>query len=87
MEELYEKIENLKQTLDAQPWIQEIEKIQREILKDPVLLRQIQMKEKQVQENSMIQEYRHLENQCNFLILEINQYLKEKFREDFHESN
>lgn len=77
MLELLEKIEKLKSTLEKDPTIQELKRVQEEIKKDEKLLVQLKNKEKETENNEKIRKMQLLENQVNFIILEINKRLKE----------
>jgi len=77
MLELLEKIEKLKSTLEKDPTIQELKRVQEEIKKDENLLVQLKNKEKETENNEKIRKMQLLENQVNFIILEINKRLKE----------
>jgi len=72
-----EKIEKLKSTLEKDPTIQELKRVQEEIKKDENLLVQLKNKEKETENNEKIRKMQLLENQVNFIILEINKRLKE----------
>lgn len=87
--ELLEKIAILKEKLDQLEIIANLKAIQQEIREDQALYEQIKKKESVISNNPKIIEYKRLENQVNFLILEINQYLKENFKKDrnYYESN
>ena len=85
MNELIDKVEQLKNTLDATKEIQELKSINEEIMKDKELLEDIKkynetqdekLKEKIIN-HKLFREYRHKETECNILILEINSKLKE----------
>ena len=85
MNELIEEIEKLKQSIDNLDRIKELKKINNEIMKDKELLKNIE-KYNQTQDerlkikiinHKLFREYKHMENECNFLILEINKKLKE----------
>lgn len=90
MLELLEKIDILKKELDKLEVIQNLEKVQLEILNDKELYQKIKNKKQEVLTDSTVIEYKKLENEANFLILEINKYLKQSFQESrrcYHESN
>ncbi|MBQ9019141.1 MAG: hypothetical protein IJ097_02365 [Bacilli bacterium] len=85
MNELIEKVEDLKETLDKNEEIVNLKKINEEIMKDKELLEEIkkyqetndlELKNKIIN-NSLFQKYKHSEAECNFIILEINKKLKE----------
>lgn len=86
---LMEKIEQLKKALDNAKCIKDIEKTQKEILADNKLYEQVLRKDPSLNQHEKIQKYRQLENEVNFLILEINNTLKENLKEGekCHESN
>lgn len=89
MIDLMEKIEQLKKALDNTKGIKDIEKTQKEILADKKLYEQVLRKDSSLNQHEKIQKYRQLENEVNFLILEINNTLKENLKEGekCHESN
>ncbi len=76
MIEFMEKIDLLKKELDQDISIQNLKKIQEEILNDKRLYEQIKKKDFCMNQDPRIIEYKKLENQVNFLILEMNQYVK-----------
>jgi len=85
MEELIEKVNELKLELDNTKEIKELKSINNEIMKDKELLEDIK-KYNETQDESikeriinhkLFREYKHRENEVNFLILEINKKLKE----------
>ena len=86
---LMEKIDRLKNTLDNAKCIKDIEKTQKEILADKKLYEQVLRKDPSLNQHEKIQKYRQLENEVNFLILEINNTLKQNLKEGekCHESN
>lgn len=86
---LMEKIEQLKKALDNAKCIKDIEKTQKEILTDNKLYEQVLRKDPSLNQHEKIQKYRQLENEVNFLILEINNTLKQNLKEGekCHESN
>lgn len=90
MEELYEKIDNLKKTLDETSTVKEIKKLTEEINKNKDLLALIEkynytqderIKEKIIN-NEQFKNYKHHETKLNLLILEINQELKKITKKD-----
>lgn len=89
MIDLMEKIDRLKNTLDNAKCIKDIEKTQKEILADNKLYEQVLRKDPSLNQHEKIQKYRQLENEVNFLILEINNTLKQNLKEGekCHESN
>lgn len=90
MEELIEKIENLKEALNATETIQKLKAKTEEIMEDKELLEDIKKYQetsaeeikKRIIENPLFCEYKHEETECNFLILEINQRLKKSLNKD-----
>ena len=90
MEELYIKIDNLKQALDDTETIKEIKRLTKKINKNKELLELIEkynytqderIKEKIIS-NEEFREYKHHETELNLLILEINQELKKITKKD-----
>ena len=85
MNELIEKVDNLKQSISELDKIKEIKELNKEIIKDKELLKQIEeynrtQDEKIKQEivnNSLFKKYKALETDINVLILEINSKLKQ----------
>lgn len=85
MNELIEKVDNLKQSISELDKIKEIKELNKEIIKDKELLKQIEeynrtQDEKIKQEivnNSLFKKYKVLETDINVLILEINSKLKQ----------
>ena len=85
MEELIEKVNELKEELNNTKEIKEIKEINNSIMKDQELLNDIK-KYNETQDNNikeriinhkLFREYKHKENELNFIILEINKKLKE----------
>ena len=85
MNELIEKVENLKEELNNHKEIIKLKEINELIMQDKELLKNIEeynrtnnidLKEKIIN-HSLFQEYKHSEAECNFIILEINKRLKE----------
>ena len=84
MNELMEKVENLKKSIDKTTEVQELLRLNKEILKDDDLLSKI--KEYQVTQNEKLKKeiikhplflkYKEKETDLNLLILRINQELK-----------
>jgi cell fate (sporulation/competence/biofilm development) regulator YlbF (YheA/YmcA/DUF963 family) len=90
MEELYIKLDNLKQALDDTETIKEIKRLTKKINKNKELLELIEkynytqderIKEKIIS-NEEFREYKHQETELNLLILEINQELKKITKKD-----
>lgn len=85
MENLYEKLDILKRQLDDTTCVKELKRLYKEIIKDKDLIELIKKynctKDERIKENILanpiIREYKHQEAQLNFLILEINQELKQ----------
>lgn len=85
MNELIEKVDNLKQSISELDKIKEVKELNKEIIKDKELLKQIEeynrtQDEKIKQEivnNSLFKKYKVLETDINVLILEINSKLKQ----------
>ena len=85
MNELIDKTEKLKESIDNLDKIKELKEINNMIMKDKELLKDIEeynrtqdskLKEKIIN-HELFRKYKHMENECNFLILEINKRLKE----------
>ena len=74
--EIYDKINDFKNSLDEEISIKEIRNIQREILLDSKLVDDIKNNNYD-NDNLLIKQYRHLENEVNYIILEINMNLKQ----------
>ncbi len=97
MEELIEKVEKLKESLNQSEPVQEIIQAKEEMMKETELLEMIQKyKEKQdesikeeIIKNKKYREYKKKETDLNILIMEINQELKKltKGSKDCHESH
>jgi len=77
MIEFMEKIETLKKELDQSALIKDLRRVQTEIFNDKELYGEIAKTNLASLQSSKVLEYKKLENEVNFLILEINQYLKE----------
>ena len=97
MEELIEKVDNLIHSLQESPEIKDLKEVKERVEKDSSLLEDIkkynetqeeQLKEKIIH-NPLFREYKHKETECNFLIMEINQKLKEitKEKKGCHENH
>ena len=85
MEELIEKVENLKNELDKTEPIVNIKKLNKKIKEDKELrtllekyksTNNINVKEK-IMSNELFKKYKEEETNINFIILEINKRLKE----------
>ena len=85
MNELIEKVENLKQSIEELDKIKEIKALNKEIIKDKELLNKIEeynrtFNESTMQEivnNDLFKKYKVLETDINIIILEINSKLKQ----------
>ena len=84
--DIYDKINNLKNSLEKEKTIIEIKQIQNEILNDKELLNNIK-KNKNYRENEKIINYLHLENELNYMILTIRGELKSILRSDKSENH
>jgi cell fate (sporulation/competence/biofilm development) regulator YlbF (YheA/YmcA/DUF963 family) len=85
MNELIDKVNNLKESLDSNEKIIKLKEINELIMQDKELLKDIEeynrtnnlkLKNKIIN-NNLFREYKHNEAECNFIILEINKRLKE----------
>lgn len=85
MNELIDKVNSLKESLDSNEKIIKLKEINERIMGDKELLKEIEeynrtnneeLKNKIIN-NSLFREYKHNEAECNFIILEINKKLKE----------
>lgn len=85
MNELIDKVNNLKEVLDSHEEIIKLKEINKKIMEDKELLKDIEeynrtnneeLKNKIIN-NNLFREYKHSEAECNFIILEINKRLKE----------
>lgn len=85
MNELIEKVDNLKKSISELDKVKEIKELNKEIIKDKELLNKIEeynrtQDEKLKQEiinNELFKKYKVLETDINVLILEINSKLKQ----------
>ncbi len=85
MNELYEKVDQLKNILDETKEIKQIKKLNQELKQDEKLKKLIQeykenpQKEKkdQIEGNSLYRRYKLAENEVNFMILKIRARLKQ----------
>ena len=73
--EIYDKINKLKSSLDKEESIINIKEVQKEILLDGDLVSNIKNNSYD-SNNDLIRKYRHLENEVNYIILEVNMNLK-----------
>lgn len=84
MNRLYQEIENLKQSLEEEQQIKELVESLKKIKKNQKLIDKIKKYhqnpskelEKEIMATNEIKEYKHLETEVNFLILEMRQELK-----------
>jgi len=85
MNELIDKVSDLKESLDLNEEIIKLKEVNELIMKDKELLKDIEeynrtnneeLKNKIIN-NKLFREYKHSEAECNFIILEINKRLKE----------
>ncbi|MBR4619025.1 MAG: hypothetical protein IKO49_06940 [Bacilli bacterium] len=77
--EIYKLINNLKDSLDKEEVIINIKNIQNNIKNDIELVSKIKNKDN-VDDKTLIREYKHLENGVNYIIFSINKELKSVFR-------
>ena len=85
MNELIDKVEELKEEIDSLDEIIELKELNEKIMLDKDLLKDIEEYNKTQDENikeriinnKLFREYKHKETDCNLLIMEINQKLKE----------
>lgn len=83
MEELLDKIDNLKKELDKAPEVVKIKELKKELQKDQALLQKIKTYQMtysnktkdEILANKLYNEYRHALTDLNILILKINQEL------------
>lgn len=73
--ELYDKIDKLKQSLDQEDVIIDIKEVQQNIKNNPYIMKKIQAKDN-INDIKEVKDYRHLENQVNYMILAISAKLK-----------
>lgn len=73
--EIYDKINKLKNNLDKEESIINIKNVQKEMLLDQELINNIKNNSYD-NSNDLIKKYRHLENEVNYIILEVNMNLK-----------
>ena len=84
--ELYDRIDDLKKKLDNEESIISIKTIQKEILLNKDLISNI-YNNRYNKNNGLVLKYRHLENEVNYIILEINMNLKKIIGSDCNEGN
>ena len=85
MNELIDKVEELKEEIDSLDEIVKLKELNEKIMLDKDLLKDIEEYNKTQDENikeriinnKLFREYKHKETDCNLLIMEINQKLKE----------
>ncbi len=85
MEELIEKVDNLKKELDNTKIVKRIKELNESINLEKDLLKDIELNrlypddkvKLRIINNSFYREYKHEEVELNFLVLKINQRLKE----------
>lgn len=85
MNELIGKVEELKEEIDSLDEIVKLKELNEKIMLDKDLLKDIEDYNKTQDENikeriinnKLFREYKHKETDCNLLIMEINQKLKE----------
>ena len=84
MEELIEKVENLKNKISHLDQVKDYQKMKEQIEKDKELLAQIKKYQEtndlkvkeEIMKNSLFRKYKKSETDINLIILELNQYLK-----------
>ena len=85
MNELIEKVENLKKSISEIDKIKEIQELNKEIIKDKELLKLVEEYnrtqdeniKKEIVNNELFKKYKVLETDINVIILEINSKLKQ----------
>ena len=90
MEELYNKIDNLKNALDNDECIKNLKKLNKEVFQDEKLISLIEKynynKDERIQteiiNNELYRKYKQQETELNLLIWEINSRLKEIHKKD-----
>lgn len=90
MEKIYEKLDTLKKLLDDTACVKEIKQLYQQINQDKELVDLLKKYnctyderiKKDLLENKLLREYKHQEAELNFLILEINQKLKQITKKD-----
>ncbi len=88
MEELYEKLDNLKKVLDEQKEVIAIREVKKKVIEDQELSKLLEEYQdnklllRKVEENKLFQEYKTKETDLNILILKINERLKELTKKD-----
>lgn len=73
--EIYDKINKFKKSLDKEKSIIDIKDVQKKIMLDKELVNSIRNNSYN-NNNTLIRKYRHLENEINYIILEVNMNLK-----------
>ena len=76
MQELYERLESLFAEIDKLEWVKELETMQQDMMNDRNLYEKIKRKDPSINYDKRVMQYRKLENELNFLILEIRSHLK-----------
>ncbi len=86
---LWEKLDALKSALDEEECIKKIEQAQKEIKDDEILYKKLKKRDLEAFHHEKVLKYRKIENEVNFLILDLNQHLKKYFKNkrQCHESN
>ena len=90
MEKLYDKLDNLKKTLDESETITKLRELIKEINSNKELVSLIEKYNKthderikqEILKYDIFLKYKHQETELNFLILEINQELKKITKKD-----
>lgn len=90
MEKLYDKLDNLKKTLDESETITKLKELSKEINNNQELVSLIEKynitHDERIKEEilnyDIFLKYKHQETELNFLILEINQELKKITKKD-----
>ncbi len=96
MNELIEKVKKLTQSLEKDERVLALKKAKKEVFKEKELLKYIEKYKntkrdiylKKIMENQKFLDYKRKETECNLLIMEINQCLKEIHKgRNCHENN
>lgn len=90
MNELIEKVDNLKKSISELDKVKEIKELNKEIIKDKELLKLIEeynrtqdeKLKKEIINNELFKKYKVLETDINVIILEINSKLKQITNKD-----
>lgn len=83
---IYDLIDNLKSSLDNEDVIKEIRLVQNKIIDDATLYEKVKLHDFD-NNNQLIRQYKHLENEVNYIIFSINRELKLVFKGDKNEHN